>query len=90
MRVIGTIADFWGLVVVPAIGIVISDDDCGGIPLRGVLQLVDVVGDKRLLIQRIGVASVAILVVGGLEEGDGRQIALLDGGIEVREVVLVV
>ena len=90
VRIVGAVADFWGLVVVPAVGIVVSDNHRGGIPLRGILQLVYVVGDKGLLVQRIRIAGVAVLVVSGLQEGHGRQVALLDCGVEVLQVVLVV
>ena len=76
--------------VVPAIGVVVGDDHRGVLPVRLLLQEVDDVDDEGLLVQRIGVAGVAVLVAGRLEEADGREIAGVDRIVEVMHVVLVV
>ena len=54
------------------------------------LQEVDGVHDERLLVERIGVAGVAILIAGGLQEADRREVAGVDRVKEVVHVVLVV
>ena len=81
--VIGAVEDLRCLVVVPTIGIIVGNNHGGGVPLRGVLQLVDVVGNKSLFIERVGVACVTILEVRRLKEGHSRQVALLEGGVEI-------
>ena len=45
---------------------------------------------KLLLVERIGVAGVAVLIAGSLQEGDGREVAGGDGVVEIVDVVLVV
>src|SRR6185503_6948872 len=78
------------LVVVPAVGVVIGDDDRGVLPLRKLLQVVDGVDDKPLLVNGIGIGCVAILVAGGLQETHAGQLARISGRPEGRQVVLVV
>ncbi len=53
-------------------------------------QEVDGVDDEGLLVERVGVASVSILIARGLQEADGREVAGVDGVEEVVRVVLVV
>jgi hypothetical protein len=60
-------------VVVPAVGVVIGDDDRRARPVRGLLQRVDLVDDELLLVDRVGVGGVAVLVAGRLEEADCRE-----------------
>jgi hypothetical protein len=43
-----------------------------------------------LLVDRVRVAGVAVLVLGGLQEADRGQVAGLERGVEVRQVVVVV
>ena len=78
------------LVVVPAVGVVIGDDDRGGLPVPGLLDLVDRVDDEVLLVDRIRVARVGVLVRSRLEVADGRHVAVLQRLVEVGQVVLVV
>ena len=85
-------------VVVPAVGVVIGDDDRGVLPVRGLLQRVDLVGDPVLLVERVGVGGVPVRPARRLEERHRgqcrrRQFALADRGdqlVEVARVVLVV
>ena len=82
-------------VVVPAVGVVVGDDDGRGGPGRGLLQGVDLVDEEALLVERVGVGGVAVLVARGLAEADGRQrggweVATADGGDELVEVIGVV
>jgi hypothetical protein len=76
--------------VVPAVGVIPGDDDRRGLPRPQRLEVVDGVGQPGLLVQRIGVADVAVLVGGRLEIRNGGQPARVRGGPEVRGVVLVV
>ena len=46
--------------------------------------------DEGLLVERIGVTGVAILIAGGLQEADGREVAGVDRIVEVVHVVLVI
>ncbi len=77
-------------VVVPAVGVVIGDDDGGGLPRRQRLQVVDRGGEEGLLVQWVGVTAVTVLEGRGLEERHLRQVAGVSGGPEVGGVVLVV
>ena len=77
-------------VIVPAIRVVIEDDDGGRFPVRALFDLVDRVGDEFLLVERVGVAGVAVLIGRRLEEAHGREVAGLQGRPEVGHVVLVV
>ena len=73
--------------IVPAVGVVVGDDDGGAGPERRLLDGVDDVDDEGLLIERIGVASVSVLIARGLQEADGGHVA---GGKRIGEVVDVV
>ncbi len=82
--------DLAKLMIVPAVGIVVGDDDRGAGPVGALLQEVDGVDDERLLVERIGVAGVSVLVAGRLQEADGGKVARGDGVEEVVSIVLVV
>ena len=76
--------------VVPAVRVVVGDDDRGALPLLGLLQRVDLLDQEVLLVDRVGVAGVAVLVLTGLEEADRGQVAVPERLAEVGQVVLVV
>ena len=78
------------LVVIPSVGVVISDDHSGVRPILLLLQEVDHGGHECLLVQRIRVARVAILITGRLEEADGGKVAGVDRVVEVMHVVLMI
>src|SRR5271170_4345721 len=78
------------LVVVPAVGVVIGNNDGGALPFRRLLQEVDHVDDKGLFVRGIGVAGVAVLISWGLQETEGGEVTPLDGVKEVVNVVLVI
>src|SRR6185437_1359477 len=87
-RGVGAVHDLRRLVVVPAVGVVVGDHDRGGLPERRLLDLVDGVHQERLLIQRVGVAGVAVLVPGCLEEADLGHVAGRERLVEPGQVVL--
>src|SRR5205823_3224259 len=89
-RVVRAVDDLRRDVVVPAVGVVVGDDDRGRRPELGLLQLVDLLREEGLLVQRVGVARVTVLVLARLEVADGRQVPRLQRGVEVGQVVLVV
>src|SRR5580704_1374262 len=76
--------------IVPTVGVVVGDDDGGVAPVLGLRQEVDGVDDESLFIKRIGVAGVTVLIAGGLQEADGREVAGIDGVEEIVGVVLVI
>src|SRR6202034_2859823 len=86
----GLVHDRTHLVVVPAVRVVVSDNHSVVCPVLRLLQGIDDSGHERLLVQRIGVASVAVLVARGLQEADGGKIAGLDRVEEVVGIVLVI
>src|SRR6266568_2922666 len=88
-RRVRAVHDHRGLVVVPAVGVVVGDHDRGGPPELGLLDLVDRVHQEVLLVQRVGVAGVAVLVLRRLQEADRRHVPGAERGVEVRQVVLV-
>jgi hypothetical protein len=55
-------------VVVPAVGVVICDDDRGARPVRGLLQGGDLLDQELLLVDRVGVEGVSVMVGGSLDE----------------------
>ncbi len=65
----------WVMMVVPAVGVIVGDDDGGAGPEGRGFDGVDLVDDEGLLVERIGVAGVSILISRGLEEADGGQVA---------------
>ena len=74
-------------VIVPAVGVIVGDDDDGAGPERGLFDGVDCVDDEGLLVEGIGVARVTVLVSRGLEKANGRHVA---GGESIGEVVYIV
>src|SRR5262249_37495705 len=78
------------LVIVPAVRIIVHDDDGRAAPIVGLLDCVDGCYDELLLIERVRVAGVAVLVGRGFQEANRWQIAVLEGGEEIGDVVLVV
>src|SRR5690349_11292685 len=62
------------LMVVPAVGIIVGDDDGCRIPVRALHDGVDGVHEEDLFIEGIGIRRMAILIGTGFEEGDGREI----------------
>src|SRR6202043_367518 len=62
-------------VVVPAVRVVIGDDDGGVLPVGLLLQEVDQLNRSGLLIERIGIAGMAILVSRHLDVRDRRVVA---------------
>src|SRR4029077_19589236 len=77
-------------VVVPAVRVVVGDHDRGVVPELGPLDRVDRVHQEVLLVDRVGVARVPVLVLGGLEVAHRRQVPLAEGLEEPAQVVLVV
>ena len=69
--------------VVPTVGVIVEDDYRRALPGGLLLQEVDQRNQKGLLIQRIGVSGMAVLVGLRLDEADRREIARLNGTLEV-------
>ena len=86
----GLVHDRTHLVVVPAVRVVVGDDHSGIRPVLLLLQEIDNVDDERLLVQRIGVAGVAVLVARRLQEADRGEVTGFDGIVEVVRIVLVI
>src|ERR1043165_7617034 len=76
--------------VIPAIGVVIGNDDGGMLPFRPLFEEINHLDDPFLLIERTGIAGMSILIAGGLDVADGGKVSSLDGVEEVVSVVLVV
>src|SRR5215470_8328966 len=89
-RVGGGVDDRRHDVVVPAVRVVVGDHDRGAAPELGPLDRVDRVHQEVLLVDRVGVARVPVLVLGGLEVAHRRQVPALQGLEEPAQVVLVV
>jgi len=70
-------------VVVPAVGIVIGDNDRRAPPLREVLQAVDCVDQENLFVLRVGDLRVALLLPRGLQEAHRRQVTRVRRAPEV-------
>ncbi len=75
--------------VVPAVRIVIGDDDRSVLPVRLLFQEVHHAGDEGLLVDRIGVTRVRVGNRRRLQEADRRIVARGHSGEEVVHVVLV-
>src|SRR5277367_2220662 len=86
----GLVHDRTHLVVIPAVGVVISDDYGGARPILLLLQEVDDGGDEGLLVQRIGVAGVTVLITRSLKVADRGEVAGVDSVVEIVSVVLVI
>ncbi len=78
------------LMVIPAVGVVIDDHDRSVIPIRRLLQEVDHVHDKRLLVERIGISGVPVLISLRFQEADRWEVTVLHRRKEVIDVVLVI
>src|ERR1700759_1643550 len=67
----------WGSleVVIPAVRVVIRDDDGGVLPLRILLQRIDDAHYKFLFVEWRGIAGMTIQVSRRFQNGDGRKIA---------------
>ena len=76
--------------IVPAVGVIPGDDHGGVLPARLLLQEVDQRDGAGLLVQRIGVAGMAVLIGGQLDERHRREVAGLHRVVEVLQVILVV
>ena len=77
-------------VVVPAIGVVPREQHRGVLPLRPALQIVQHPHEKRLLVDRIGVAGVAVLIGRRLEKRHRGEVSGIERREKVGEIVLVV
>ena len=76
--------------VIPAVRIVIQDDDGGVAPLGRAHDRIDRVDDEGLLIERIRIAGVPVLIGGRLDDADRRQVTGLQRGEKQRQVVLMI
>jgi hypothetical protein len=78
-------------VIVPAVGIVIGDHDHRMRPIvAALLQKVDHLNDEGLLVERIGVAGVAVLIGRSLQKAYCREVSGADGSKEIEDVVLMI
>jgi len=77
-------------VVVPAVGIVIGDEDGHRFPLRQLLQGVYGLNQKLLFEQRGGVGRVASVRLAGFDETNGREVSAVGRVPEIGEGVIVV
>ena len=76
--------------VIPTVGIVVSEDDRGAVPEGRLFERVHDVHHKRLLVQGIRVAGMRILIGRGFQEAYRCQIPRLQRIEEVVDVVLMV
>jgi hypothetical protein len=76
--------------VVPAIGVVIKDDNRRALPERRPLDCVDRIHQECLFVDRIRVAGMAILVRSGFQVADSWEIAGGKGREKIAEIVLVI
>src|SRR5437764_324817 len=76
--------------VIPAVGVVISDNDRCVLPCLKLLKMVDSIDHEGLVCQRIRIARVAILESSGLYETVCGQMSRIRGRPEVNQVILVV
>ena len=76
--------------VIPSIRIVIHDDHGRAAPGGLLLQEIDEIDQKGLLIQRVRISRMTVLIRRGLDEAHRWKIALRYGGKEILHVVLVV
>src|SRR5580698_794581 len=89
-RTSGLVYDRADLVVIPAVRVIVKNDDCSAAPGRLFLQEVDQLYNRELFIQGIGVASVPILNPDVLDKAHGREIACLHRMDEIIDVIVVV
>ena len=76
--------------VVPAVGVVIEDDHGDLRPFRALLQRVDDMHEEILLVERVGIAGMAVLERRCLQEAHRRQVVGTERIEEVVNVVIVV
>ena len=76
--------------IVPAVGVVIGDHNGRIVPVFRLLQLVDCVDDEGLFVDRVRIARMAVLIGRCLQEGDGRQVAVLQRRLVIGQVILMV
>src|SRR5215469_14454190 len=86
----GLIHDRPHLMVVPTIRVIVENDDRSAAPCGLLLQKVDQIHDEGLFIQRIRVSGVAVLESLRLQKTHSREIARLNSGEEIVEIVLVI
>src|SRR5579863_6036592 len=79
--------DWAHLMIVPSVGVVVRDEYRGALPLWTLHDEVDRIDEELLLIERIGVLSVAVLEARRLQKSDLRHVA---GAGRIKEVVDVV
>src|ERR1700677_4243609 len=79
-----------GEVIVPAVRVVVGDDDGGAGPVGRFLNGIDGVDNERLFVEEVGVTGMAVLITGGFQDADGGQVVASEYGGEVQYVVLVV
>ena len=77
-------------VIVPAVGVVVGDDDRGVFPVLAIGDGVDHTDVEDLLVNGIGISGMAVLIRGGLQVGDSRKAAFAESQPESAEVVLVI
>src|SRR5271156_6714994 len=76
--------------IVPAIGIVVENDQRRVRPLRLALQEVGYPDHERLLINWIGIPRMSVLNGDGFEETHRREIARRNSGKEIFNVIVVI
>src|ERR1700722_6985429 len=77
-------------VVVPAVGIVVGEDDHGMVPLRALLDGIDHLDKECLLIKRIGETGVAVAISRGLKEADGGKVIDIERVEEIAQIILMI
>src|SRR5215510_16163161 len=76
--------------IVPAVRVVIQNDNRSFLPERGFHYCVYGMHQERLLVDWIRVSGMTILIGGGLQVADGRQIAGSQSSEEIAEIVLMI
>src|SRR6185437_7857829 len=79
LRSLRLVHDLTQLMIVPTVGVIVSDDNGGAVPVRLSLQGVDHLRDERLLVKRSGVAGVTVLISRSFQIADGRVVAGVHG-----------
>ena len=78
------------LMIVPAVGVIIENDDGSFRPFRALLQGIDDANHEMLLVERVRISGMPVLERRGLQETHGRQVARLERGEEVIDVIIVI
>ena len=76
--------------IVPAVGIVIENDHRSIRPFRALLQSIDDLHEEALLVERIGISSMAIFKSCSLEKAYGWQVVGFQSSKEIVDIVLMV